>query len=86
MIAEFRFALDNGGRFDGDIIYPDEPVAFLYFGKEGVVDEERSADWGEDYLVVDYYNDDETGYIHFLFKKNDDGIYMPSSISPSFPE
>ena len=57
-----------------------------YFGKEGVVDEERSADWGEDYLVVDYYNEDETGYIHFLFKKNDDGVYMPSSISPSFPE
>jgi len=57
-----------------------------YFGKEGVVDEDRTKEWGDGYKVVDWYNEDETGYIHFLFKKNDDGVFMPSSISPSFPE
>ena len=57
-----------------------------YFGKEGVVDEERTKDWGEGYKVVDWFNEDESGYIHVLFKEDDEGVFMPSSISPSFPE
>lgn len=55
-----------------------------YFGAEGVVDEERTEAWGKDYLVVDWFNEDKTGYIHVLFKKDENGTFMPSSISPSF--
>jgi hypothetical protein len=57
-----------------------------YFGTKGVVDEERTADWGKGYQVVDWYNEDESGYIHILFKDKGDGKLTAASISPMFDE
>lgn len=52
-----------------------------FLGVKGVVDEERTEDWGEGYLVVDFPGPDEASYVHVLFSQDDDGQWSASSIS-----
>lgn len=61
---------------------PEEMTDFL--GVDYVLDEESTKEWGEDeYLVVDYPGPDDESYVHVLFKKNGDGNFNASSISPN---
>lgn len=53
-----------------------------YFQVKAKVDEEGTKSWGDGYIVADFPGPDEDSYVHFLFKKYDDGKWGVSSVSP----
>lgn len=52
-----------------------------FLGVRGVVDEERTAEWGDGYLVVDFPGPDENSSLHVLYSQDDDGEWGSSSMS-----
>lgn len=52
-----------------------------FLGVRAVIDEKRTEEWGEGYLVADFPGPDSSSNLHVLFSQGEDGKWKTSSLS-----